>query len=197
MDADVEVIARCRRGDPAAWIELYRRHAPTVARFLHRLAGSSADVDDLVQQVFVELVASLDRFRGDARFTTWLYGIASHVAGSHLRGESLWRRHKQEYAEWCAPDGGAGSDPAAVAQARAMLACTGRAVGALRFEHRVVWILHEMEGLGGEGIAAALGIPAATARVRLFRARREVVDALVREGFAADLGRRFECAAND
>jgi len=183
MLSDVEVVGRCRRGDPAAWAELYRRHAPTTARFLYRLVGHGGDIDDLVQQVFVELVASLDRFRADARFTTWLYGITAHVACDRLRGDALWHRRNRDYGEWCVLARDDSPDPADGALARAILEAASNVLGAMDVKLRVVWVMNELEGLDSDQIGKALGIPATTVRVRLFRARRELRDELVAAGF--------------
>ncbi len=93
VDPVLRLVQRCRAGDPAAWTELYRQEGPRVARFLRRLLGPTRDTDDAVQQVFVELFASLARFRGEARLSTWLYSIASNVARKRLRGERYRKRY--------------------------------------------------------------------------------------------------------
>jgi len=69
---DIDLAERCRRHDPEAWAALYRDQARPLASYLRRLAGPQADAGDLVQQVFTLAIASIDRFRGDARITTWL-----------------------------------------------------------------------------------------------------------------------------
>jgi RNA polymerase sigma-70 factor, ECF subfamily len=186
--SDRDILGRCRQGDAGAWVELYGRHAPTTNRFLLRLLGPTADIDDLVQQVFTELVVSLDRYRGDASFTTWLYGIASHVACDHVHGESLWKRRKIEYTDRCLPDPAASPDPADGAMARDVLARVDGCLAAMRLPMRTVWVMHEVEGMNCQAIGTALGIGTVTARVRLFRARREIVDALIEAGLdRADL----------
>ena len=79
-----KLVARCARGDERAWEELYAANAPIVTRFLTRMLGPASYVDDLVQQVFVEVFSGIRRFRGEARVSTWLYGIARNVAWRHL-----------------------------------------------------------------------------------------------------------------
>lgn len=173
-----DTLALCRQGDPSAWNDLYRRHAPLVARFLRSLLGADPELDDLVQQVFVQAVASLGAFRGDSRFTTWLLGIASNVARQHVRGRVRTRRHEAEYAESSRAEAAMAADPADGSEARA---CLGRLQGALEglsLANRTVWVLHEVEGMDARQVASTLGVTALTVRVRLFRARRAVLRAL-------------------
>src|SRR5438045_5995334 len=78
--ADVaSLVEAARRGEPAAFGALFRVHHARVHRVVYRLVGPSPDVDDLVQQVFVEGFRSLRAFRGEALFSTWLSRIAVRV----------------------------------------------------------------------------------------------------------------------
>src|SRR5215831_18205345 len=82
---DSELVARCRRGDHAAWRTLFDRHAPTVYRFLSALGVPPTEREDACQDVFVAVYRSLGRFRGEARLSTWIYRIASRGAGRVLQ----------------------------------------------------------------------------------------------------------------
>ena len=76
VPTDTELVARCRRGDHGAWRLLHDRHAPTVYRFLSALGVPTEEREDACQDVFVAVYRSLDRFRGAARLSTWIYRIA-------------------------------------------------------------------------------------------------------------------------
>src|SRR5205085_2256309 len=80
-----ELIARCRADDRGAHDELYHRFRRQVAGNLYRVLGDRTDLDDLVQEVFVIAFRGLDRFRGDARLSTWLYRICVNVALGRIR----------------------------------------------------------------------------------------------------------------
>lgn len=175
------LLSRCREGDEAAWAELYRACGPTVSRFLRCLLGPAVDLDDAVQQVFVELVVSLERFRGDSSLTTWLYSVAAHVARKQVRTEVRWRRRVGAFREWAEGAPGPG-DPADTAEARYALRIVAGAVEQLRFPQRAVWVMHEIEGLEPAEIAKILNTTAVCVRVRLFRARREIAAAIGAQG---------------
>src|ERR1022692_2436419 len=83
--ADTEIVACCRRGDGNAWRSLYYRFAPVVYRFLSAFGVPSGEREDACQEVFVRLYRSLDRFRGEALLSTWIYRIAARYASRAAR----------------------------------------------------------------------------------------------------------------
>ena len=172
------LLALCREGDRAAWLRLYRGHAPMVALFLQRLLGPERDIEDLVQQVFVHFYTTLGRYRGEGSLPTWLFGIATQVAMQHRRFEFRWRRRAAAYAEWLSSQPISGPDPAAASEARAVLACVAEVVSRLDLRQRAVWVMRELEGLDTAQTAQALGVPEGTVRFRLCMARRAIDRAL-------------------
>src|SRR5215475_1403520 len=85
---EADLIARCKADERAAHDELYYRFRRQVAGNLYRVLGDRVDLDDLVQEVFVIAFRGLERFRGDARLSTWLYRICVNVALGRLRSKS-------------------------------------------------------------------------------------------------------------
>ena len=79
------VVARAQAGDEAAFQELFVQHRELVARVVHRVMGPSPELEDVVQDVFVHVYRSLKNFRGDSKFTTWLYRLTANVTKMHLR----------------------------------------------------------------------------------------------------------------
>src|SRR6266567_1162035 len=80
-----ELLAACRRGDPAAFEEVVRatyRHVYTQAL---RLVGDRQEAEDVVQEAFLRVFRGLSGFRGEAQFETWLYRIVANTAMSYLR----------------------------------------------------------------------------------------------------------------
>ncbi len=188
-DPGFDLALRCREGDEAAWSELYLGHGRRVASFLRRLVGNTRDLEDLVQQVFVELLSCLEDFRGDARFGTFVLGVATHVAETYLRREFRWRRRKVAWRQWNDAGPSLGPDPAAGAQAREILTVTFGVLAQMDLGHRAVWTLSDVEGLDSEEVSKALRIPAGTVRSRLFHARRRVAAALVGAGLEVPASR--------
>ena len=88
------LVNRCRRGDPAAFEEIYRRHAPRVYSLAYRLTGSLADAEDLLQEAFLLVHRKLDSFKGDSALGTWIYRLATNCCVDFLRS----RQHREEQA---------------------------------------------------------------------------------------------------
>lgn len=167
------LIERVRGGDIAAFDLLYRRTRQDVHRILFHLVGSNADMDDLIQETFIQLMKALRSFRGDSKFSTFLYRVCANVALMHLRGG---RRRKEDPVEEL-PDAPAGtsSDPEHAAQAAQAAQMMSQALEKLSPEKRVVFVYHDFMGMGPEEIAESLSIPVNTVRSRLGRAREELV----------------------
>src|SRR5687768_15554925 len=77
---EAELIRRCRAGERVAQETFYQQYRRSVAANLYRVLNDRTDLDDLVQEVFVIAFRGLDRFRGEARLSTWLYRICVNVA---------------------------------------------------------------------------------------------------------------------
>lgn len=186
---EMDLMGRCAKGDERAWEELYVAHAPIVARFLTRMMGPGSHVDDLVQVVFVELFSSVKRFRGDAKLTTWLYGIAKNVAHKHIRTETRHRRRKEAWKDHLQVMSNGIIDGRRQAEARMLVSALDDAVQTLDPKHRAVWVMRELEGLSTEEVAEALNIRAGTVRSRLFKARNTVMKRLEEKRTASGMHR--------
>jgi RNA polymerase sigma-70 factor (ECF subfamily) len=150
---------------------LFRAHASFVAGFLVRLGVRHADLDDLMQEVFM-VVHRRGGFRpGPARPTTWLARIAIRIAMAHRRTRI---RHWGEFDE-DAVALAVGSEPSPDSQAEAAesLSIVQRALDSLDVERRALFVLFEIDGESCDEIAAGLGIPVGTVYSRLHAARRD------------------------
>ena len=194
VDADHDLVVRAQRGDRAAFAQLFTRHHGRVYGMCARLLGKKADVDDAVQQTFLEAWRCLHRFEGKARFTTWLTRIAIHTSFSLRRKlrRLLLVDDGGEGASLVVVDGG--KDPRAeqaplaadeVAARRARSRALDEVLAQLSEKKRVVFVLADLEELTSPEVAEILGIPEATVRTRLFYARKEVAALLKNHpGFA-------------
>lgn len=175
-DADKKLLDRCRRGDEAAWAELYRSHAGQVAVFVRGVLGYRHDTDDIVQKVFLEFLTSLPRFRGDASLTTWLYRIASNVVRKQIR--SRWRTFRRLGALAAHSREEPATDGASDAEARDRLRLVSVALDDLNVDFRMVWVMLELQGMSISEVADALDVPQATVRTRHHRAKAKIVEAV-------------------
>jgi RNA polymerase sigma-70 factor (ECF subfamily) len=174
---EADLIERCRAHERAAHDELYNRFRRQVAANLYRVLGDRTDLDDLVQEVFVIAFRGLERFRGDARLSTWLYRICVNVALGKIRS----RKRRPP------PIGVADLDATSIDPSLAERPETPqqslerrqdqekvyRALENLAPKKRIVLYLHEIEGLDLKEIAYLVDSNAVTVRTRLFYARRE------------------------
>ncbi len=200
QDAPAAVVARARNGDAAAFGELFRAHRGDVARLVRSLLGRSAEIEDVVQEVFLQVHRSLKDFRGQARFSTWLYRVTVNVVLMHRRAA----RSRPVFVERADPSSlaaaGDGLGPDEVAARNARLAAFRRLLDRLSEKKRTVWVLHELHGVSPAEIAEIVSAPVLTVRTRLFYARRDLAGLLHQEpvlsALAAELGGRGGEAAS-
>jgi RNA polymerase sigma-70 factor (ECF subfamily) len=164
------LVARARQGEAEAFRVLFRLHVQRVSRIVHRMASPGADVDDMVQVVFVEAFRALPAFRGDAMFSTWLARITVRVTMRAIKRPRLSVVPLEDAAEPSAP----GPGPEGIVSARETLARLDALLGALRPKRRVAFVLHVLEGYSMEEIAAIVNASVAAVKVRIHDARCEI-----------------------
>lgn len=156
--------------------ELFRAHAEDVLRIVTRLLGpraSEGDVDDLVQQVFLAADRARAKFRGEARLSSWLYGIATRVVLQHQRGRRRYRSMLERF-EASPLLGRATGDLGAEVERRAALRRVWDVLDTMEPRRRMAFVLFELEGLTASEAATALGCSQEALRSRVRRARIEL-----------------------
>jgi RNA polymerase sigma-70 factor (ECF subfamily) len=168
---DLELARRCAAGEVAAQRQLFRDYRVRVHRTLYRILGSNADMEDLVQDVFLEVFRSLDRFRGEAKLSTWIARITTRVA-MHYIGRRKPAAHSLDglSVEVAAGDPSA-EDLALVREAAARLY---RALERVDPVQRVAFALHVIEGLPLREVADMTESSLVATKSRVWRARREI-----------------------
>lgn len=181
MDPERALIERARSGDAAAFRQIFVQHRSDVSRVVYRMIGPGPEIDDVVQEVFLHVYRSLPSFRGDSKFSTWLYRLAVNVARMHLRkGRSRPRFADVEVPE--APREGMPHDtPDVVVERQERVRTLYRLLDALSEKKREVVVLHDFEGVPAKEIAEMVGVPVLTVRTRLFYARKELYAAMAAE----------------
>lgn len=170
-----EVVARLASdGDPRAFATLVERYQEPIYRLCRRLTRSNADAEDALQETFLILMRRLRSFRGEAKFATWLYRIATNAAlgirrrQSRLRAESL----EEFLPRFDARQRHAGPIEPFEAIDRQRLARRASALlERLPDRYRVPMVLRDLEEIETSQVAAILGLTEAAVRQRVHRAR--------------------------
>lgn len=174
-----DLLERCRQGDKAAFRQLFLLHSPTVLRLVARMLGRRADIEDTVQEVFLQVYRSLKDFRGDAKFSTWLHRVTVNVVLMARRAAQSRPVFAASPPDEALKDEGLWPDEDAARRLR--LQAFQRCIDRLPEKKRVVFILHELEGLPAAEIAEIVGAPVLTVRTRLFYARQELAELMRQE----------------
>jgi len=169
---DRELVRRCRGGDERAFERLFLRHRGPVTGLVYRMLGPGPELEDLVQEVFIQVLRSLGSFRDEARFSTWLYRVALNVVLMHRRASG--RRPRLVDEGQAAPAVDAAPSAHDVLETRRRVEAFYALLGRLSDKKRSVYVLHELEGLSPARIAEIVQAPVLTVRTRLFYARREL-----------------------
>ena len=160
-------------GDSRAFESLVRAtHAETYT-LAYRLTGPDEDARDVTQDTYLRAYRALDRFRGDARFQTWLYRITANSA-STLLGQRARHRHDELTEEAPVADERIHIDPVARAEGDSLRHHLTDALRRLPSGLRSVVVLRDVYDLPHDAIAAELDISVTAAKVRLHRARRRL-----------------------
>jgi len=165
-------------GDQKAFSKLYYQYYGQVYAFCMRMLNGRSDVEDAVQQVFLECWRSLYRFEGRSMFSTWLIKIAIHTCLSVYRKTSrtvlsnendLAVSEKKEDALWANNPQTPDEHYFSLSKKNAI----SHIVNRMTVKKKTVFILSDIQGMTAPEISGILGIPDATVRTRLFHARRE------------------------
>ncbi|HEY6877802.1 MAG TPA: sigma-70 family RNA polymerase sigma factor [Polyangiales bacterium] len=151
--------------------QLFDEHAAFVWRSLRRLGVREADLDDLLQEVFLVVYRRLDEYEERDRARSWLYSICRRVAQTQRR--TLQRRREQLSSE--PPDGRIAPTQLVRVEEREALELGHRLLATLPEEQREVFVLYEVEHIPMQQIADALGCPLHTAYSRLRTARSKII----------------------
>ena len=181
---DQRLIAACLEGDTTAFGLLVRRYQDRLFNTVFRLLDSAEDAQDVVQEAFLHAYQSLDSFKGDSLFFTWLYRIAVNAAISLKRKRRVvlsidGTRHGEAGSEPLDPS--EESRPGHALEQAEQEKRVRMALNKLSPEHRAVLIMKDMEGQKYEAIAEVLQVPIGTVRSRLHRARLELRELLEQE----------------
>ena len=188
-DEDREIVLRCQRGEVDAFSILVERHQKKMLNVAYRMTGDYEEACDCVQEAFLAAYRGIEKFRKEARFSTWLYGIVVNQTKNRLRQLRNRQNHEGTVTEHplCGEisrnDGertGTAESAADCWERKELEARVQACIGDLDEDYREVLVLKDIQNLSYEEIRETLHIPAGTVKSRLFRARLALKDCLVR-----------------
>lgn len=193
-EEDAQILQEAASGRPEAFRKLFERHRTDVQRLVFRMVGARSDLDDIVQEVFLQVYRSLRDFRGQSKFSTWLHRVTVNVVLMHRRAAKSRPTYAEEAPHDIVADEGQVL-PDEDAARRARMRAFGRLLDRLAEKKRDVFVLHELEGLSPAEISEIVGAPVLTVRTRLFYARRELEQMWKDEPTLASIGASFSRAS--
>ncbi|HEX9233524.1 MAG TPA: sigma-70 family RNA polymerase sigma factor [Candidatus Acidoferrum sp.] len=181
-----QLVRRAQKGDKVAFETLVQRHQHRVFAVARGILKRQEDVEDIAQQVFVKAYFSLKRFDQRAAFSTWLYKITVNECWDLLRKRKARPLvyeadfSEEQSRQYTAPEREASKAPDA-SERMALREQLENMLSQLDKRDRAMLVLKEVEGFSVEEIAESMGLNANTVKVRLFRARRRIVQYSRRE----------------
>ena len=174
LERDAELMLRVRAGDTASFTLLLEKHRGPVVHFLYRMLQNQPVAEELAQEVFLRVYRSRESYEPTAKFTTWLFRIATHLALNQIRDRKHERNQEsldEETSEGMTrqvADRGANVEQSMVRDARLNEVRT--AISALPDKQRAAVMMHKYEELEYSQIASSLGCSESAVKSLLFRA---------------------------
>lgn len=171
--SDIELLDSWRDGDARAGNELFNRHFDSVCRFFANKAPS--EVDDLIQRTFLACVEGRDRFRGEASFRGYLFGVARNVLRRYYRDK---RYHDERFDPLVVSVHDLGPGPSLLVADKREQELLLHALRRLPMDHQITLELYYWENMSGSELAEVLEVPEGTVRGRIRRAKTLLEEAL-------------------
>jgi RNA polymerase sigma-70 factor (ECF subfamily) len=186
-DEDSEQVSLCQKGDVDAFEALVVKYQKKVFNIAYRMIGNYDEAGEASQEAFLSAYKAIRKFRGESRFSTWLYRIAINHAKNHMR-QIATRYHREglpiddpvEMGDGQFRGGVPAHEPSIVEELekREVQAKVQECINLLDAEYREVLVLRDIQGFSYEEIGDILKVPGGTVKSRLFRARDALKDRL-------------------
>ncbi len=186
-EEESRIVQKVLKGDVNAFEKLVLEYEKNVYNIALRMTGNSEDASDMTQEAFIKAYNSLQSFRGDSKFSVWIYRIATNVCLDFLRSKS--RRPTVSLSVEDNDGEDVQLDVADESQSPELLLdrqmtreSVRRGLETLSPEYRQILLLREIQGLSYDEISQALGLEVGTVKSRIFRARKKLCAFLLQDG---------------
>lgn len=190
-EQEAAIVRKVLGGDANAFETLVLEYEKNVYNIALRMTGNSEDAADMTQEAFIKAYNSLQSFRGDSKFSVWLYRIVSNVCLDFLRSKN--RRPTVSLSVEDDDGEDAQLDVADESQSPELLLdrkltrdSVRRGLDSLPPDYRQILLLREIQGLSYDEIAHALSLEVGTVKSRIFRARKRLCTFLIDDGNISD-----------
>ena len=177
-DEDADLIEMCRKGIAAGYRTLYDKYGHRIYAFARRFLADDQHAEDVTQEVFVQVFRKLDGFRGDSKFSTWLFRVTVNSCKNKRRWVEREKRLDQRTYVERSRSGEPAAPPERELGQRELRDEIERALNALTDEQRSLILLKGVRNLSYEEIGCVLGQSENQIRGKLYRARKVFRDAL-------------------
>ena len=184
--SEKKIIEKVLGGDANAFEELVLKYEKTVYNLALRMVGDRDDAFDMTQEAFIKAYGSLSSFRGDSKFSVWIYRITTNVCLDFLRSKSrkqqvsLTVSDDDEDAQLDIPD--PSSDPEQQLMQKMSMQSVEEGLKTLPDKQRQILVMRELGGMSYAEIGKALSIEEGTVKSRIFRARKRLCIFLLDSG---------------
>ena len=175
------LVDRCRQGDRDSFAQLMKLHEKQIYNFTYRMLGSEEEAEDLTQDIFVAAFRGIRRFRGEAKFSTWLYRIALNQTRNRIKylsrrnffAKQSRRAQYREESPWENPEFLADSAPTPeqLTLTKRMAAQVQECLDQIPPQARQILLLRDVQGFSYEELSEMLSLNPGTVKSRLHRAR--------------------------
>ena len=186
-EQEAMIVRKVLQGDVNAFEKLVTEYEKAVYAIAQRMTGNPEDAADMTQETFIKAYNSLSSFRGDSKFSVWLYRIANNVCLDFLRSKS--RRptvslsaEDDDGEETQLDIADESQSPELLLESSLTRDAVRRGLDSLPPDYKQILLLREIQGLSYEEIAAALDIESGTVKSRIFRARKRLCTFLIEDG---------------
>lgn len=189
--SEKKIIEKVLGGDANAFEELVLKYEKTVYNLALRMVGDRDDASDMTQEAFIKAYGSLSSFRGDSKFSVWIYRIATNVCLDFLRSKSRKQQvsltvsdDDDEDAQLDIPD--PSSAPEQQLIKKISMQSVEEGLKTLPDKQRQILVMRELGGMSYAEIGAALSLEEGTVKSRIFRARKRLCTFLLDSGNIPD-----------
>lgn len=179
MMDELRTVARAKQGDADAFSLLVQTYETSVYRLALRMCGNAHDAEEVAQEAFMAAWKGLPSFRGESKFSSWLYQLTTNEAINFLRKE---KRHRAVTPLEDEMEPATGDTAQQAAETKELQQALQQALDALTPEHRQIFLLRQMRQLSYEEIGRLLGLESGTVKSRLNRAKKQLRQILLQQG---------------